>query len=165
MLRLGNLGFFWKELSTTERPVLFLDYDGTLAPFRTERDEAAPYPGVVEWLDTIAGDTETRLVLVSGRIPEEVEALLGLAHRIEVWGAHGLERRRADGTVERVELSPAAERALERAEALAVQMAQPLPSNFMSLTTPSSTARYIVTRSPQSGLKPSELWLAPSSVP
>jgi trehalose-phosphatase len=115
MLRIANLAFFWKELAGAERAVLFLDYDGTLAPFREEREKASPYPGVVEWLDTIMAAGHTRLVMVSGRDPVEVLTLLGLSQPLEVWGSHGLERRFPDGAMEKQPLSSGAEEALVRA--------------------------------------------------
>ena len=44
---------FLAALPHARRRLLMLDYDGTLAPFRAERDEAAPYPGVVDLLQTL----------------------------------------------------------------------------------------------------------------
>ncbi|MBW3535488.1 MAG: PIN domain-containing protein [Gemmatimonadetes bacterium] len=35
---------FFAHLATAPSRVLLLDYDGTLAPFRVERDHAVPYP-------------------------------------------------------------------------------------------------------------------------
>jgi trehalose-phosphatase len=50
-------------------------------------------------LDRIRKITDTRLVIVTGRRSHDAARLLGLKH-IEVWGCHGLERLRADGTFE-----------------------------------------------------------------
>jgi trehalose 6-phosphate phosphatase len=75
-----------------------LDYDGTLAPFREERDRAVPYPGVRETLDKIMHSDRTRLVVISGRAIADLMPLLGLATFPEIWGSHGWERRRADGS-------------------------------------------------------------------
>lgn len=80
--------------------VLMLDYDGTLAPFREERMEARPYPGVIEALQALIAAGHTRIVMVSGRPVSEVLELLGQPLPIEVWGAHGWERRRANGEME-----------------------------------------------------------------
>lgn len=87
---------------------LLLDYDGTLAPFRVERDQAFPYPGVREALEELIGLGRTRVAAVSGRVAGEVEALLGLARPLEIWGAHGWERRRADGGHEAFDIGPQA---------------------------------------------------------
>jgi trehalose-phosphatase len=77
-----------------------LDYDGTLAPFRVKRLEAKPYPGVTGALKQLAGAGHKRLVIVSGRPVQEVELLLGDIPAAEIWGAHGWERRTADGRME-----------------------------------------------------------------
>lgn len=84
-------GFFTK-LSRVGECALLLDYDGTLAPFRIERDRAFPYPGVQEVLRQIAALENTRLVIVTGRPAKEVTPLLGLEHQREIWGSHGWER-------------------------------------------------------------------------
>ena len=112
----ARLNRFFEALRRAPRAVLLLDYDGTLAPFRVEREQAAPYPGVVEALARIASDGRTRLALVSGR---SVEALLQLVHfpfDIEIWGTHGAERRRADGRLEVVPLTGPARVALRQAQ-------------------------------------------------
>jgi trehalose-phosphatase len=72
--------------------VLLLDYDGTLAPFRIERDQAVPYPGVRVLLDTMLRANHTRLAVVSGRALRDLEPLIGLAQPLEIWGSHGWER-------------------------------------------------------------------------
>jgi trehalose 6-phosphate phosphatase len=78
--------------------VLMLDYDGTLAPFRVEREKAFPYPGVREVLDRIMECDQTRLVIISGRAISDLMPLLGLKTFPEIWGSHGWERRKADGS-------------------------------------------------------------------
>ena len=51
----------------------------------------------------------------------------------------------------------------EGREAEAVEIAQPWPTKLASRTRPSSTCRYTVSWSPQSGLWPSAWWLAAGS--
>lgn len=77
--------------------VLMLDYDGTLAPFRTKPDEALPYTGMVPLLDAIQDAGHTRLVVVSGRWTKDLIPLLGLKRRPEIWGSHGWERLGVQG--------------------------------------------------------------------
>lgn len=72
-----------------------LDYDGTLAPFRPQRDQAVPYPEVKELIAAIMA-TNTRVCVISGRQAVEVKNLLGLSP--EIWGVYGLERFDPDGT-------------------------------------------------------------------
>ncbi len=109
---------FRQTLAAASRRVLMLDYDGTLAPFRIERTEAVPYPGVREILDEIMAKRQTRLVIISGRAIEEVSALLGLHHLPEIWGSHGIERSYPDGRYEVLEMAEDEIQALIDAEEL-----------------------------------------------
>ena len=110
---------FWQELAEAPAALLLLDYDGTLAPFRVERLEAVPYPGIRSRLESLLGSSCNRLVIVSGRPATDVVHLLRLSAAPEVWGMHGLERRYPDGTVERDEPTPPALALLDRVERLA----------------------------------------------
>jgi len=101
--------------------VLLLDYDGTLAPFRIERDQAVPYPGVRQILETILAEGACRLVIVTGRWTRDLLPLLGLDMMPEVWGSHGIERLHADGTHEVLPLSDAVREGLDKARAWADQ--------------------------------------------
>lgn len=96
---------FFDRVAGAERPVLLLDYDGTLAPFRENRDAAVPYPGVRERLERIIETNTTRLVLISGRPVADVQRLAGLDHTVEIWGTHGWEQLMSDGTYRGPELS------------------------------------------------------------
>jgi trehalose-phosphatase len=82
------------------RRALFLDYDGTLAPFHVDPKKAKPYAGVTDILDRIMHDPKLRLVIISGRWTKDLLPLLNLDRQPEIWGSHGLERLRADGTYE-----------------------------------------------------------------
>jgi trehalose 6-phosphate phosphatase len=84
--------------------LLMLDYDGTLAPFHTERDRAFPYPSVAAALQEIVRDGYTRVVIVSGRDVGDTVPLLGIQPCPEVWGVHGLQRQKADGSLETIPL-------------------------------------------------------------
>ena len=87
-----------QRLRSAPRSVLMLDYDGTLAPFHVNRFEATPYLGVTDRLVTLSTIPQVRLVLVSGRLAQEVRDLLRPGIRAEIWGSHGRERLRSDGT-------------------------------------------------------------------
>lgn len=82
---------FFDRLVTTEQRVLLLDYDGTLAPFRRERDRAFPYEGVPKLLDEIINSGQTRVGIISGRSIEDLTPLLKLKRNPEIWGSHGWE--------------------------------------------------------------------------
>lgn len=94
-----KLAKFFLRTSTVQVQALLLDYDGTLAPFRTDPATAIPYPGVREVLQRIQGCERSKLILVSGRRAEEVSQLLGLDH-VEIWGCHGMERLSSAGVLE-----------------------------------------------------------------
>ena len=95
-----------ERVSRAPRSLLMLDYDGTIAPFRKNRDEALPYPGFSLLLQEIVCTGRTRVVIISGRDANELVPLLEIEPRPEVWGLHGLQRLKPDGTEE---LSPLAE--------------------------------------------------------
>jgi trehalose-phosphatase len=90
---------FLERLGTAPARVLLLDYDGTLAPFCTDRNLALPYPEVPQLLNQIMA-TGTRVVLITGRPARELVLLSGIHPRPEIWGSHGLERFRPDGRYE-----------------------------------------------------------------
>jgi trehalose 6-phosphate phosphatase len=94
---------------------LLLDYDGTLAPFVVDRHLAVPYKGVTELLRHIMLCGRTRMAIISGREAHEVEALLGLKPPPEIWGSHGVERLRPNGTVESKHFGQAGADALQAA--------------------------------------------------
>jgi trehalose-phosphatase len=101
---------FLKAVARASQSLLMLDYDGTLAPFRRERDQAFPYPGVALILQEIARDGNTRVVIISGRETSQTIPLLDIQPCPEVWGVHGLQRRKPDGSVE---TAPLEERVLD----------------------------------------------------
>jgi len=92
------LSEFLDRVSTAPASVLLLDYDGTLAPFQTERDRAYPYPQVVPILESIVQGDRTRVIIITGRPVIELKTLLGPLNNLEVWGSHGMERMLPDGS-------------------------------------------------------------------
>src|SRR5262245_59309790 len=110
-----DLERFFADLGRARARALLLDYDGTLAPFQIERDQAFPYPGVRERLVAIQRAGGTRLVVISGRAIADLAPLLGIDPPPELWGAHGWERQLPGNTRELAPLEPAAARGLEAA--------------------------------------------------
>lgn len=86
-----------KRIASAPQRVLMLDYDGTLAPFRIERDQAVPYPGVRDLLSEIIAGGRTRLVIISGRAIHDLLPLMLLEPAPEIWGTHGWEHRYPNG--------------------------------------------------------------------
>lgn len=107
---------FLRTVADAPRSLLLLDYDGTLAPFRKERDQAFPYPGVASLLKKITHNSRTRVVIVSGRDAEDTVRLLGIEPSPEVWGLHGSQRLRPGGPAEIVQPDPVALEALAVAD-------------------------------------------------
>ncbi len=107
---------FIDRLNAATESVLLLDYDGTLAPFQTERDRAYPYPGVVPILESMIRCGKTRVIVVTGRPVRELQPLFSPFNGLEVWGAHGLEHRLADGTYRQTAIAPEAAAILAQAE-------------------------------------------------
>ena len=110
---------FFESVSSADNAVLLLDYDGTLAPFRVERDQAIPYPGVRERLASLHRLQGNRLIIVSGRDLDSLLPLLGLEEPPEIWGCHGAQRLHADGSRTESALSDQETGILDQVEAWA----------------------------------------------
>lgn len=95
---------FFEAFAGERKPLLLLDYDGTLAPFRVDRYQARPWAGVSELLTRIQEEGQTRIVVITGRPATEIAPLLQVHPAPEVWGLHGAERLHTTG---RRELRPA----------------------------------------------------------
>lgn len=108
---------FLERLARARQAALLLDYDGTLAPFSEQRQRAWPYPGVSTLLKEIMDGGSTRVVMITGRPAGEVVRLLGVVPYPEVWGAHGLQRLKPDGTCDLVVVGDSARRTLAEASA------------------------------------------------
>ena len=101
-----NIEQFMRTVAKAPLSLLLLDYDGTLAPFSVDRQQALPYPGLRDLLQQIMKTGRTRLVIVTGRDAREIGPLLAVQPGPEVWGAHGLQRLRTDGTCEMPKIPP-----------------------------------------------------------
>lgn len=133
--KVNGIEKFLRTVAQSALSVLFLDYDGTLAPFSPDRKKAIPYPGVDAILQEIVDSGRTRLIIVSGREAHDIEPLLKIRPFPEVWGAHGLQRLRTNGSCEMPKIEPNALQALADAERwLAYQgldhMAEPKPGSL-----------------------------------
>jgi trehalose 6-phosphate phosphatase len=81
----------------SERPLFFLDYDGTLAPIVDEPMEAFPHPDVPALLTSLK--ERYPVFLVSGRHLRDVSLLMN-EPVLPAIGLHGTQRGRNDGTFE-----------------------------------------------------------------
>jgi trehalose 6-phosphate phosphatase len=107
---------FFQRCDRTKTARLLSDYDGTLAPFQTDRYKAYPYPGIIPILRRIIQSDRTKVSIVSGRPIKEIQSLLDPLQDFEVWGAHGLEHISADGVYERASVNPEVISILHEAE-------------------------------------------------
>jgi trehalose 6-phosphate phosphatase len=83
---------------------LFLDVDGTLVEFASAPDRVRVDAALVALLPALARRLEGAIALITGRAIADVDQLFpGL--RLPIAGQHGLERRRADGSIDRHRLS------------------------------------------------------------
>jgi len=88
---------FFDQLRNAATSALLLDYDGTLAPFQTDRDRAYPYPEMVPLLERILKTGRSKVVIVTGRAIANVRPLLDPLPALEIWGSHGIEHLAAHG--------------------------------------------------------------------
>src|SRR5262245_66298362 len=74
--------------------VQFFDFDGTLAPIRTDPDKAEPAPGIVDVLIELARAVH-RIVIVSARPVKFLQARLSPLSDVDFYGLYGLEWARS----------------------------------------------------------------------
>jgi trehalose 6-phosphate phosphatase len=113
-----KLDDFFHSFFQGHAPLLLLDYDGTLAPFRVDRTKARPWTGVREALGRIQRQGHTRMVVITGRPAKEIGPLLRgyppvIDPMLEVWGLHGAERLYPDGRRELEQAPPETQRRLD----------------------------------------------------
>ena len=111
-----DLDQFFARVSSARERVLFIDYDGTLAPFTDRPDRARPYAGVAPLLNRIGRDGATRIVLVTGRRLADLERPLAHIRSHDVWGAHGWQRARPGRRPVEFAPTPVEKRSLDEAE-------------------------------------------------
>ncbi len=94
--QIGGIPDFWHRIDTAAAISLFLDFDGTLAPFHPDRMMAYPLAGTVEAVRDIDMQPNTTVAIISGRPISEILTLLGNLG-VVVSGAHGYELFAPDG--------------------------------------------------------------------
>lgn len=88
------------------RPALFLDMDGVLAPLAATPDAVVPDARRTAVLLRLAERLGGRVAIISGRTLAEIDRIAESA-AASASGVHGLERRRADGSLDHAEADPA----------------------------------------------------------
>lgn len=105
----------WRRAASASHRLLVLDYDGTLAPFNSVREEARPLTGIPGLLGQIASGGRTEVAVVSGRPIMEIERLMAVP-LIHYVGEHGWETQRVGQAPARHELPEDVTEALRSAE-------------------------------------------------
>lgn len=88
-----------------QRPALFLDMDGVLAPLAATPDAVVPDAQRTAVLRRLAARLDGRVAILSGRTIAEIDRIAE-SSAASASGVHGLERRRADGSLERTAAAP-----------------------------------------------------------
>lgn len=148
---------FWERLRGAPRRFLGLDYDGTLAPFCEDRMRATPLPGVRELLARLRDASHTTVVVVSGRLADEVADLLAVPG-LRIVGSHGFEMRHPDGRSDVAALSGAQARGLSvaRERALAAGLGERLETKVASVALHTRGLPAVVARQQEEDV--SRLW-------
>jgi trehalose 6-phosphate phosphatase len=97
---------------------LFLDMDGVLAPIEATPEAVAADPRRTAVLTRLGHGLQGRLAILSGRTIAEIDRIAE-ASAASASGVHGLERRRADGSLHRAEPAPEVRDAVAAFEAFA----------------------------------------------
>src|SRR5262245_11835578 len=110
----GVPGDLWLRIREAGRPLLLLDYDGTLAPHQVHREHAVPPHETKRQLRALVERGRTRVAIFTGRPVAEVDELLGdlPIHRV---GEHGWEERAPGEELRQHPLKSPARNALEGA--------------------------------------------------
>ena len=85
-----HLNIIKAEIEKAENILLFLDYDGTLAPFRADPLSAFALPEIESCLKKLEKSSKYYLSLISGRKLTELKKMINLS-RSNYAGSHGLE--------------------------------------------------------------------------
>jgi trehalose-phosphatase len=104
---------FFGSFTSGSKPILLLDYDGTLAGFRLDRFSARPWAGVPDLIRDIQREGSTHIAVITGRPAGEIPPMLELETPVEVWGLHGAERLYPDGRRELQDAPPMAGKRLD----------------------------------------------------
>ena len=85
-----------EEIARTERLLVALDFDGTLAPEVDDPDAARALPAAHAAVERLAALPGTRVALVSGRSVDDLERVSRFGDEVLLVGSHGIELRLDD---------------------------------------------------------------------
>ena len=112
----NDTDWFFSRIESAKARVLVVDYDGTIAHFKTDRQRAFSYLVILDLLRSIMTCCRTRVIVLSSKPAREIPALLQIHPTPEIWGIYGIERLYPDGRYEEVHIDDAALLTLAQAE-------------------------------------------------
>jgi trehalose 6-phosphate phosphatase len=83
---------------------VFTDFDGTLVEIAETPDAVEVSSNLADQLDRTARDFDRAFAVITGRAIADIDRFLSPLH-LPVAGAHGAQRRRADGTLQELDAS------------------------------------------------------------
>lgn len=89
----GSLAVALRDIANTDRLLVALDFDGTLAPEVDDPERARAIPEAQAAVLRLLDAAGTRVALVSGRSLENLERVAGLPDSVLLVGSHGVEYR------------------------------------------------------------------------
>ncbi len=87
---------------TTQRLAIFTDFDGTLVEIAPTPDAIEVPPSLAEQLQHAARELDSAFAVITGREIEDIDKFLSPL-QLPIAGAHGTQRRRADGTMQEID--------------------------------------------------------------
>lgn len=99
-----RLSDFFLAMTRARIRALIVDVDSILAPFPIGIERPKPDVQLLQLLLRLRQQSNTCLVVVTGRPAASTARLLGLPG-VEIWGCRGLERLRIDGSLDKPEVT------------------------------------------------------------
>ncbi len=91
-----HINYVFKKIVDYKHLFLFLDYDGTLAPFHDVPSRAKPLPGIINKIENLANNHNVSTTIISGRNINDLNKMINLSG-LNYAGNHGLEINFKDG--------------------------------------------------------------------
>ncbi|MFW6035060.1 MAG: trehalose-phosphatase [Halothermotrichaceae bacterium] len=96
LLKDKNKNTIINQIKAKKYLLLFLDYDGTLSPFKDNPAEAVPYPGIKKCLQSMSEHSSIIISIISGREINQLQQMLKISN-VNYAGNHGLDIKTFDG--------------------------------------------------------------------
>ncbi len=81
------------DYSATRKRLIILDYDGTLASFTSNPDDAKPTDAIIKILDNLSQNSKNKIAIISGRSKETLDKWFQEL-KIELFAEHGIYHKK-----------------------------------------------------------------------